>query len=458
MLGSNERSANGRQAQPAPPQPGQAARPVDGAAAGNLAVPTGAPGSSASGSAAASGISNRDGPRPRRAGIDNPLVAFQRRDLPTAAPTNATDVRPTPARRASLPSTEGAALAPTHPAFPGTPLVQGEPSGVARSASTPVDERMALRQRIEAAARLRQAAASKNTTAQSPGPIPPASTSGSSLPPLVPTPTIKVDEPQLALEEPKAASSQLSPSADLHRPNPTAPQAPIEPATSAFASRPISPLPYTSRGPMRLPTRDSLGDFESFVGLSNGSPPSTRVPRTSPYIKPPIPRATRAAFDSIYPNNQTFQIPSFNDTPIQANDVPRLIPLFDPAYPSRPSSIARLLPTLSSSNALQSMLGNLPSQVDQPSAIDSPALPDNLSEEQLAILSEITKEGLETRMKLLQSTQDTLQACMKQMQQALSAISTGDIQGAANVAAELGQNAGAGSTQSTDTKGKGKES
>jgi O6-methylguanine-DNA--protein-cysteine methyltransferase len=103
------------------------------------------------------------------------------------------------------------------------------------------------------------------------------------------------------------------------------------------------------------------------------------------------------------------------------------------------------------------MLGNLPSQVDQPATSDSPALPDSLSEAQLATLSEITKEGLQTRLKLLKSTQDTLQACMKQMQQALSAISPGDVQAVASVAAELGEHSAADTSQSPDTKGKGKE-
>ena len=80
------------------------------------------------------------------------------------------------------------------------------------------------------------------------------------------------------------------------------------------------------------------------------------------------------------------------------------------------------------------------------------SIPDDISEDQLATLAEITKEGLETRLKLLSNTQETLNACMKQMQDAMNVLSGGEVQSVLKVVSELNQAVG-----SAD-KGKGRAS
>lgn len=87
-------------------------------------------------------------------------------------------------------------------------------------------------------------------------------------------------------------------------------------------------------------------------------------------------------------------------------------------------------------------------------------LPDDLDEGQLATLAEITREGLETRLKLLNSTQGTLQACISQLQKAMEVLDTEDVQGVLQVASELNTDS-SNQPQSTVSesadKGKGRE-
>jgi hypothetical protein len=64
-------------------------------------------------------------------------------------------------------------------------------------------------------------------------------------------------------------------------------------------------------------------------------------------------------------------------------------------------------------------------------------VPDNLSAVQMATLADITKEGLAARLQLMQNTQETLQVCMHQMQEAMGILSSGDLEGVLKIVSEL---------------------
>lgn len=87
-------------------------------------------------------------------------------------------------------------------------------------------------------------------------------------------------------------------------------------------------------------------------------------------------------------------------------------------------------------------------------------VPDNLSSEQMAMLADVTKEGLAARMQLLQNTQETLQVCMRQMQEAMGILSNGDLEGVLKVVSELNdtqaQQAMEGNSAAADSTDKGK--
>ena len=136
-------------------------------------------------------------------------------------------------------------------------------------------------------------------------------------------------------------------------------------------------------------------------------------------------------------------------------DVPRLIPLFDTSNPSQPSPYARLFPSLMRANLFPDLPSTSLSSGPLSSSTNNAlplSIPDDISEDQLATLAEITKEGLETRLKLLSNTQETLNACMKQMQDAMNVLSGGEVQSVLKVVSELNQAVG-----SAD-KGKGRAS
>ena len=457
--------------QPANPQPGQVPR----APGNNLATPTQVPPRSIS----RGPESTRESHRSRRAGMDNPLVAFQ-----SPVPSSS-DAGPQPTTH-----TQGDSLSPTAKTTAATAM-SNAPASNAQHASADqdvvktgttgaLDERTARRLRLEAAARLRQArnigflsspalSPSSSPISGTPGiaPLGSQSAADENTPPRVftPAPTIKVEEP---LPSAQATSSALGPETIVPEAavssglDDVASQLASSSSTIAPLQRPIdyssinssnpsatSSQPPEANGGMNSSQVEPSRGFESLTtGLSGFSAgpfasPQTRS-RSPPFTAPSIPLSMKPQAVS-----SSLKLPSSDNRQSNSNDVPHLIPLFNPSHPTRPSSFARFFPSLYDSPALQNTLSLLPTP--EPSS-SMPCIPDNLTKEQLALLAEITKESLETRLKLLQNTQETLQACLKQMQEAMSVLPDGDIQGVLQVVSELN------SDVTGDVKGKGKAS
>lgn len=102
--------------------------------------------------------------------------------------------------------------------------------------------------------------------------------------------------------------------------------------------------------------------------------------------------------------------------------------------------MARLFPTLLQSSDYKETLSAL-SQQESPVPFANGAeqsFPESLTEEQLSIIGQATTDGIRARLKLLQSTRDTLSTSIRQLQTAMSLLDPDQIQAAAEVAAELG--------------------
>lgn len=505
--GAQQPAAPGGQAQAPPPLPQPGAVPrVDGqAAAAPAPTPTDRHNASASmdpsrrsSSRSGEGSSHR---LHRRAGMDNPLVAFQASSL-SLRPT--TTQHPEPAvskegesRDASVaegtqgkgPTDASTARVPAS-SMPGlsvqTPTSQTPNESEPPRTPVEMDERAQRRQRMEAAARLRQAASAISSSslrsavspinaegvAASSGPAPPEADMKRHA---LPTPTIKVNDVAASTEDTSNCNS-----ADIN----------LAQQLATEAESPSKTIPADTQAQSGSPSLSKQAASSSTTEHDSvtSHPPDTRPiasirPRTRTTVPPP---PLLPAYPSYFPRfNNLYAPPPVLPDPIAGvhhpagptasypNELPRLIPLFDPSDPTRASPLARLIPALYNSQQFQSTLDELRS-ASSPSAsvatatpqsaapqendkrtTDPPRLPDNLSQEQLSSLARITKDGLEAQMKLIQNTQETLQTCMNQLQEAISVIPTADVHGMLKVAAEVGAST-APSTQ--ENKGKGRAS
>lgn len=245
-----------------------------------------------------------------------------------------------------------------------------------------------------------QQAVSSNTGSASTT-VPAPASAAPAVPRPIPSVTVDSDQTDNATSAPLATtSSSNSATADgedraaRRQKMMAAARARMAPVVAASSSRSGPPSP--------LPSAKTLADLAPLPGYRPASPP------------PPRP--------TLAPNTDFSQ-------------APRLIPLFDPSNPSAASSYARFFPSLARANLLPDIPG---AGFGRAAASVEPLQnPDNLTQDQLATLGEITREGLEGRLKLLSNTQETLSACMRQMQAAMQVLDGGDLQSALRVVEEL---------------------
>lgn len=399
---------------PAAPQPGAVPTPTRSAAhTQHLAVPSAGQLRSAS-----SAGQPRARPRP---GKENPLVAFQMRSAskpPVSTPPNV--------------DTAAGASVPSVPSVP-----------------SPHDP-----------------TAAKNSQARNESPNADAVSKSAS-----PTKTIaSVSNPQSDMEA-RLAQRKQQLEAALRRQGasstviPSTPQTPAakapSPGTSPQLSNPIIKIDDEFTKPT-LPSPENM-----LPARTNSSQPQSAVVPIMPF-----PRQSSSQFSFVAPpsspgsafppgpSNAASQIQQqqIHHSGINVGSMPRLIPFFDPSDPTKPNAMARFFPSLMRSGLFSSERAEPVSEgiPQHSSPASTVVLPEDLSDDQLASLAEVTREGLETRLRLLNSTQDTLRACVDQIQKAMKVIDSGDVQGVLQVVAET-QRTGSGGGAAADTNGKGKD-
>lgn len=267
------------------------------------------------------------------------------------------------------------------------------------------------KQRFEAALKRRGIAVSESSSSvrsSENGPQP--------LRSLTPTPTIKIDEVIAEPEKSASDGAQQTPqpaTAVRAKAQPAAVQNILGQHATSLDSRASSPVtildPMGAFGGSSLPTSSSSSSIPAWA---------------SP--------AVLTSSDPFAFSNTSQAAPSLPS--LKSDDMPRLIPLFDPSDPSKPGYLARFLPSLAQSGFWPTSNDTTQEPVHQP---EMGHLPEDLDEGQLAALAEVTREGLQTRLRLLNSTQTTLQTCIGQLQKAMKVLDTGDVQGVLRTVSEI---------------------
>lgn len=391
----------------------------------------------------------------RRAGPENPLVAFQLRSAskPPANPPSQTTVQGNGEEKGEVPSQLSQTPSHTAPsrALAGSTVESSKTASREGNASQksshatlgsfggPTDIDAQRRQRLEAVLRRRGTDMSDSVPSSA---IEPASNTASQTFP-VPTPTIKIDGAAGPSEDASVPSDSASQAPDPVPRTPAIPET-LPTVLSRIRDDPITPLDSRASSPVTI-----LAPTGAFGGRSHPPPQPSTIAANLGVFPTQIPAEADAA-------SWTMHTASGHLSRISAADMPRLIPLFDPSDPNKPSSLVRFLPSL-----LRSGIWSTETTSQSSSQADMVHLPAELDEGQLASLAEITREGLETRLELLNDTQGALQACIGQLQKAMKIIDTRDVQGILQTVTDLNANAseqGGAALTDADGKGKGKES
>lgn len=380
----------------------------------------------------------------RRAGPENPLIAFQSRSA--SKPPTLTNS----STQANVPQTDGPSRpvetqpASTSKANGASERDQGEKtlvSPIAPQISAVTDLEAQRQQRLEAALRRR----GLSVPEVRPGSARTDSRSDSTE--RQPTPTIKIDDASKSIPD-TSESSTTPPIAEAEASRPD--YSTNAPAATSFRTQHISPLISRASSPVTI--LDPMGAFggRSFPQGTSSLPSYTAASASSNNLRTNSPPTGASRIQS-WPPADAQSLPRLSST-----DMPRLIPLFDPADPTKPSPLTRFLPSLLRSG-LWSSGQQVNSERQKLDDVDMVQLPADLDDGQLASLAEVTREGLETRLRLLNSTQGTLQACINQLQQAMKVLDSSDVQGVIQVASELNQDPARQLQQSVaDSSSKGK--
>ena len=241
----------------------------------------------------------------------------------------------------------------------------------------------------------------------------------------------------------KADSSEVSASAAVGRPSETTSAAfdAITPNTTGHGDA------MTSNAARDIAQRSSSANLARFRALDK--PPDLGELMMRSYRLEVAAQADAAAIEGT-----STQAKSRSPSPTS-----RIAPLSQAGSSSRPShqtDMPRLIPmhSINGGTFVNDMLQLGPGQIETSAA--SP-LPAGLDDRQLGVIDRVTKEALDSRLQLLQSTQAALVACTQQLQQAMSALSAGDVSAVAQIASEINASSRQLATaQSTEAKGKGK--
>lgn len=396
---------------------------------GHLSVPS----SSTPHSAGAASNGSR-----RRAVPENPLIAFQLRSASKPPANTEGNVNSAAATSGlplqGVPQTSTEAPPAGEPKVKAPPAAAADPSTSSQATKTEspsvigTDMEAQRRQRLEAALRRRGFGPPDSIGSATQIPV-----QSDSLPSKQPTPTpsIKIDDAS-NLDKPTSLSLGTTPPVSegegnaphslrtIKIPTPSS-RAPL----ARVQSDHITPLDSRASSPVTI-----LNPMGAFGGraVPSRAPQVTPFTESSPSLVHPIVEDQSSSWPIAFSPSNLPQL--------SVSDMPRLIPLFDPSDPSKPSSLTRFLPSLIRSGIWPSGQQASGQQSTQPDMVHLPPL----DEGQLASLAEVTREGLETRLKLLNTTQGTLQACIGQLEKAMEILDTRDVQRVMQTAAEISRN------------------
>lgn len=249
----------------------------------------------------------------------------------------------------------------------------------------------------------------------------PSSTTSDATSPTATTPQLSAREAALAAAERRAQACKSNgvpststsngalsqrvnpekPSFDGYSLSPTASTSPLPPVTSP-ASHAASPSPLTPPPPPS--TIPPTGEHPPTPSLSrplNGAPP-----RPSPDFF--------SLGSSSSPAGPSSSAPSQSGTPAS---YPRLIPLFNPSNPLATTLYPHLLSSMPPSLAGFSQPSSLPRPLET-----RPLVPESPTEEQLRELSQLTRSGIEERLRVLVGFQERMAALASDMGKVLSVL------------------------------------